>query len=155
MTGSELALTDADPARLINKTISPGVRAKQSNMPFVQRENISHFVRACQMPPFSLPDHDIFLTDDLYEAKDPAQVLQCIVAFSRRANAVNPSAIARAIGARNQATFVSPQPSGTNLAKGLNPGNDHRRVVPVSNGSQPLGPLDLPRSGDHFSLEQS
>ncbi len=65
------------------------------------------------MPPFSLPDHDIFLTDDLYEAKDPAQVLQCIVAFSRRAHAVNPSAILRAIGARSRASFVSPQLSGT------------------------------------------
>lgn len=82
-------------------------------MPFVQRENISLFVRACQMPPLSLPDHDIFLTDDLYDAKDPAQVLQCIVAFSRRANAVNPSAIARAIGARDRASLVSPQVTGT------------------------------------------
>jgi transgelin len=83
-------------------------------MPFVQRENISHFVRACQMPPLSLPDHDIFLTDDLYDAKDPAQVLQCIVAFSRRANAVNPADVPRAIGAKSKASFVSPQLSGTN-----------------------------------------
>lgn len=82
-------------------------------MPFVQRENISHFVRACQTPPLGLPDHDIFLTDDLYEAKDPAQVLQCIVAFSRRANAVNPSAFPRIIGAKSKANFVSPQLSGT------------------------------------------
>jgi transgelin len=83
-------------------------------MPFVQRENISHFVRACQMPPLSLPDHDIFLTDDLYEAKDPAQVIQCIAAFSRRANAVNPSAFPRPIGAKSRTNVVSPQPSGTN-----------------------------------------
>jgi transgelin len=82
-------------------------------MPFVQRENISHFVRACQMPPLSLPDHDIFLTDDLYESKDPAQVLQCIVAFSRRANAVNPLAIPRAIGAKSKSSLISPQLSGT------------------------------------------
>jgi transgelin len=65
------------------------------------------------MPPLSLPDHDIFLTDDLYDAKDPAQVLQCIVAFSRRANAVNPADIRRAIGAKSKASFVSPQLSGT------------------------------------------
>jgi transgelin len=110
---SATAETAADDARLINIAVSPGVRAKQSNMPFVQRENISHFVRACQMPPFSLPDHDIFLTDDLYEAKDRAQVLQCIVAFSRRANAVNPSAFPRSIGARSKANIVSPQLSGT------------------------------------------
>lgn len=72
-------------------------------MPFVQRENISHFVRACQLSPLNLPDHDIFLTDDLYEAKDPAQVLQCITAFSRRANAVNSTAIPRAIGRETKA----------------------------------------------------
>jgi transgelin len=66
------------------------------------------------MPPLSLPDHDIFLTDDLYDAKDPAQVLQCIVAFSRRANAVNPADVPRAIGAKSKASFVSPQLSGTN-----------------------------------------
>ena len=105
--------TYADDARLINKAVSPGVKAKTSNMPFVQRENISHFVRACQMPPLSLPDHDIFLTDDLYEARDPAQVLQCIVAFSRRANAVNPSAVPRSIGARSKTIVISPQLSGT------------------------------------------
>jgi transgelin len=63
-----------------------------------------------------LPDHDIFLTDDLYEAKDPAQVLQCIVAFSRRANAVNPLAFSRAIGAKSKASFVSPQLSGASQA---------------------------------------
>lgn len=66
------------------------------------------------MPPLGLPDHDIFLTDDLYESKDPAQVLQCIVAFSRRANAVNPLAFPRAIGAKSKGSFVSPQLSGTN-----------------------------------------
>jgi transgelin len=110
---SNASARDADGVRLVNKAALPGVRAKQSNMPFVQRENISHFVRACQMPPLSLPDHDIFLTDDLYDAKDPAQVLQCIVAFSRRANAVNPSDIPRAIGAKSKASFVTPQLSGT------------------------------------------
>lgn len=98
--------------RLVNKAVSPGVKAKQSKMPFVQRENISHFVRACQMPPLGLPDHDIFLTDDLYEAKDPAQVLQCIVAFSRRARAVNPSAFPKTIGARSKTNVVSPQLTG-------------------------------------------
>ncbi|KAJ5125456.1 hypothetical protein N7526_007633 [Penicillium atrosanguineum] len=77
--------------KLVNMAVSPGVRYKQSSMPFVQMENISHFLRACQMPPLSLPPHDVFLTVDLYEAKDPAQVLQCLAAFSRRANALQPS----------------------------------------------------------------
>ena len=83
-------------------------------MPFVQMENISHFLRACQMPPLNLPPHDVFLTVDLYEAKDPAQVLQCIGAFSRRANAINPSAFPRAIGAKSKGATMSPQLSGSN-----------------------------------------
>jgi hypothetical protein len=83
-------------------------------MPFVQMENISHFLRACQMPPLNLPPHDVFLTVDLYEAKDPAQVLQCIGAFSRRANAINPSAFPRAIGAKSNGAAMSPQLSGSN-----------------------------------------
>jgi hypothetical protein len=83
-------------------------------MPFVQMENISHFLRACQMPPLNLPPHDVFLTVDLYEAKDPAQVLQCIGAFSRRANAINPSAFPRAIGGKSKGGAMSPQLSGSN-----------------------------------------
>ena len=83
-------------------------------MPFVQMENISHFLRACQTPPLSLPPHDVFLTVDLYEAKDPAQVLQCIGAFSRRANAINPSAFPRAIGAKSKGGAMYPQHSGPN-----------------------------------------
>lgn len=71
-------------------------------MPFVQRENISHFLRACEMPPFNMPSHDRFLTVDLYDGKDPAQVLQCIQAFSRAANTVNPSQFPYVIGPRGQ-----------------------------------------------------
>lgn len=82
-------------------------------MPFVQMENISHFLRACQMPPLGLPDHDVFQTVDLYESKDPAQVLQCIAAFSRRANAVQPSNFPRAIGAQNKGGYVSPHLTGS------------------------------------------
>jgi len=76
-------------------------------------ENISHFLRACQMPPLSLPDHDVFLTVDLYESKDPAQVLQCIGAFSRRANAINPAAFPITIGTKTKALAISPQISGS------------------------------------------
>lgn len=66
------------------------------------------------MPPLNLPPHDVFLTVDLYEAKDPAQVLQCIGAFSRRANAINPTAFPRAIGAKSKGAAMSPQLSGSN-----------------------------------------
>ncbi|KAF2874511.1 hypothetical protein BDV95DRAFT_566328 [Massariosphaeria phaeospora] len=85
--------------RLINLAVpNPGVRFKKSPMPFIQMENISHFLRACEQPPLNMQSHDRFLTVDLYEAKDPAQVLQCLTAFSRVAHAVNPSSIPTTIG---------------------------------------------------------
>ncbi|KAL9108405.1 MAG: hypothetical protein Q9227_006866 [Pyrenula ochraceoflavens] len=98
--------------KLVNMAVSPGVKYKQSAMPFVQMENISHFLRACQVPPISLPPHDVFLTVDLYEAKDPAQVLQCIGAFSRRANALQPTRFPTTIGAKSRGGIMSPQMTG-------------------------------------------
>lgn len=79
-------------------------------MPFVQMENISHFLRACKAPPLNLQEHDMFLTVDLYESKDPAQVLQCLGAFSRAASLAKPSAFPTAIGARPSG--LSPQRTG-------------------------------------------
>ncbi|GAP89711.1 putative calponin-like protein [Rosellinia necatrix] len=98
--------------KLANLVIDPpGVKFKQSAMPFVQMENISHFLRACQSPPLSLEEHDIFLTVDLYEQKDPAQVLQCIGAFSRAAHAINPSTFPSPIGPKSRGR-LSPQDTG-------------------------------------------
>ncbi|KAI8627348.1 hypothetical protein F5Y19DRAFT_176229 [Xylariaceae sp. FL1651] len=99
--------------KLVNlATGPPGVRFKQSAMPFVQMENISHFLRACQSPPLNLQEHDMFLTVDLYEQKDPAQVLQCLGAFSRAAHSVNPSAFPSAIGSKARGGVLSPQGTG-------------------------------------------
>ncbi|KIW86651.1 uncharacterized protein Z519_12776 [Cladophialophora bantiana CBS 173.52] len=98
--------------KLVNLAVSPGIKYKQSNMPFVQMENISHFLRACEIPPLSLPSHDRFLTVDLYDSKDPAQVLQCIAAFSRRANQLNPSAFPATLGAKSKSA-MSPQGTGS------------------------------------------
>lgn len=99
--------------RLVNLAVAPpAVKYRESRMPFVQMENISHFLRACQSPPLGLPPHDVFLTVDLYEAKDPAQVLQCLGAFSRRAHAVQPGKFPRAIG-KGKADTLSPQISGS------------------------------------------
>jgi hypothetical protein len=81
-------------------------------MPFIQMENISHFLRACEMPPLNMPAHDRFLTVDLYESKDPAQVLQCITAFSRVANSVNPSAFPTSIGPKRGGGVLSPSTTG-------------------------------------------
>ncbi|KAG6260836.1 hypothetical protein E4U49_004466 [Claviceps purpurea] len=102
--------------KLINLAAPPpGVKFKQSAMPFVQMENISHFLRACQSSPFNLHPHDTFLTVDLYEQKDPAQVLQCLSAFSRVAHEANPSRYPEPIGPKNRAATggaLSPQVSG-------------------------------------------
>lgn len=82
-------------------------------MPFVQMENISLFLHACQTAPLSLPPHDVFLTVDLYEAKDPAQVLQCLAAFSRRANALAPGKFPRTVGPQSKRGVVSPNITGS------------------------------------------
>lgn len=82
-------------------------------MPFVQMENISLFLHACQTAPLNLPPHDVFLTVDLYEAKDPAQVLQCLAAFSRRANALEPGKFPRTVGPQSKRGVVSPNVTGS------------------------------------------
>ncbi|UKZ80670.1 hypothetical protein TrVFT333_008433 [Trichoderma virens FT-333] len=105
--------------KLINLVApSPGIKFKKSAMPFVQMENISHFLRACQAPPLNLHQHDTFLTVDLFEQKDPAQVLQCIGAFSRAANAANPKNFPNPIGPKTGKlgvtdTNVRPTSSGS------------------------------------------
>ncbi|KAJ5168117.1 uncharacterized protein N7482_003711 [Penicillium canariense] len=99
--------------KLVNLAVPPGVKYKQSTMPFVQMENISHFLRACQLAPLNLPPHDVFLTVDLYESKDPAQVLQCIAAFSRRANALEPGKFPRPVGPQSKRAVVSPNATGS------------------------------------------
>lgn len=105
----------------------PPLRYKQSSMPFIQMENISHYLKACQSPPLNLPPHDLFSTVDLYEAKDPAQVVQCIGAFSRRANALQPNRFPNIIGAKSKG-ILTPQGTGTSNGVG--------RSRAESNGSE-------------------
>jgi hypothetical protein len=81
-------------------------------------ENISHFLRACESPPLNLPAHDRFLTVDLYEAKDPTQVLQCITAFSRVSNQLLPHKFPTAIGPPKRAGAMSPAHTGPSGAGG-------------------------------------
>ncbi|KAI9709244.1 MAG: hypothetical protein M1820_003364 [Bogoriella megaspora] len=102
---------------------NPGIKFKKSAMPFMQMENISHFLRACEVPPLGLPSHDRFLTVDLYEAKDPAQVLQCLSAFSRAANRINPSYFPTTIGGKSSGTI---SPNKTGPANGAYGANDFR-----------------------------
>lgn len=124
-------------------------------MPFVQMENISHFLRACQSPPLNLHEHDIFLTVDLYEQKDPAQVLQCLGAFSRAANSTNPRRFPDAIGpkssrAGNMSPHATPStPSQGNRGRGTSVnsntssayggGASHRSLLPSRTGESASG----------------
>lgn len=101
-------------------------------MPFIQRENIALFLSTCEKPPLSLPAHDRFLTVDLYDGKDPAQVLQGIAAFSRAANRVEPSKFPSPIGAKSRGGVVSPQVTGQYIGTGYNRG---REVSAASNAS--------------------
>ncbi|KAI9671981.1 MAG: hypothetical protein M1817_002287 [Caeruleum heppii] len=119
--------------KLINLAVQPGVKYKSSSMPFVQMENISHFLRACQQPPLNLQPHDVFLTVDLYERKDPTQVIQCIGAFSRRASTLQPAAFKRSIGPQSRAAaasplrgsnYTSPTSTSSSRARGLSRGSE-------------------------------
>lgn len=130
-----LVLTLITTYRLVNLAVSPGVRFKQSAMPFVQMENISHFLRACQSPPLNLRQHDTFLTVDLFEQKDPAQVLQCLGAFSRAANAANPTNFPSFIGPKIHPGALSPQDSGYTVPAGVR----NRGASVTSNNSSGYG----------------
>lgn len=131
--------------RLANLILAPpGIKYKASSMPFTQRENISHFLTACERAPLNLHSHDRFLTVDLYDAKDPAQVLQCITAFSRAANAVNPSRFTRVIGPRQgsassptRRTFTGDR-GGAGHARGLSDASHGSATG--TNGRQTLSP---------------
>ncbi|KAI8962387.1 hypothetical protein F5Y11DRAFT_322857 [Daldinia sp. FL1419] len=121
--------------KLVNLAVGPpGVKFKQSSMPFIQMENISHFLRACQSPPLNLQDHDVFLTVDLYERKDPAQVLQCLGAFSRAAHSVNPSVFPTPIGLKAKVSTMTMSPQSTGPTTPRNRGMSN-----VSNNSSTYG----------------
>jgi len=128
-------------------------------MPFVQMENISLFLEACRKPPFGLQEHDIFLTVDLYESKDPAQVLQCLGAFSRAANRIAPSKFPNPIGAKMGKSFMSPQNTGAAapMVGGGSYGNRGRGVSSASNSStfdptaRPVSSLTPTRTGESNS----
>lgn len=133
-----------------------GVRYKQSSMPFVQMENISHFLRACQSSPLNLQPHDLFQTVDLYEAKDPAQVLQCIGAFSRRAHAVQPAIFGRAIGVQSKG-YMSPQVTGGNIGpnysreRGISSAGTASFVTPNRASAGSISPVRSPKLDESTS----
>lgn len=135
--------------KLVNLVAQPGIRYKTSTMPFVQMENISNFLRACEMPPLSLPSHDRFLTVDLYDQKDPAQVLQCLAAFSRRVNAIDPAAFPTTIGAKGSKVAMSPSTTGPRSPSPTKPSAYTVNISskPTSSFGSPVGANTLNRGG--------
>lgn len=147
-------LTKRSQLRLVNLALPPpGVKFKTSSMPFVQMENISHFLRACKSPPLNLQEHDMFLTVDLYEAKDPAQVIQCLGAFSRAASLAKPSVFPSAIGSRP--TGLSPQRTGAPGTLSPTPSNGPRPRGMSNSSNASSGyvrpPLSASKTGDSGS----
>lgn len=63
--------------RALNK-IKPGTikTIYTGTLPFKQMENIAHYIQACKT--LGMKENTLFQTVDLYDAKDPAQVLNNI-----------------------------------------------------------------------------
>lgn len=104
-------------------------------MPFIQMENIAQFLRACESPPLSMPAHDRFLTVDLYEGKDPAQVLQCLGAFSRIANQLYPNKFRTTIGPKRGGGISPTRTGDANSGAGFNRSRGLSSASPVGNSS--------------------
>ena len=77
---------------------NPCSKYKSSKMPFVQMENISFFLKTCEL--IGISHDEIFQTIDLYERKDPYQIIITLISFSRRANEINSTKFPNVIGPR-------------------------------------------------------
>lgn len=82
--------------KLLEIPNNPCSKYKSSKMPFVQMENISFFLKACELS--GIPHEEIFQTIDLYERKDPYQIIITLISFSRRANEINSTNFPNVIG---------------------------------------------------------
>lgn len=84
---------------------SPTAKYRNSRMPFVQMENIMFFLKLCEMVGVS---HDeMFQTVDIYERKDPYQVVVTLMALSRLAYTTKPDIFKTVIGPK--AVKIKPQ----------------------------------------------
>lgn len=75
---------------------NPTSKYKSSRMPFIQMENILFFLQVCKM--VGVEHDEIFQTIDLFENKDPYQVVVTLMAFSREANKLSPDKFPLLIG---------------------------------------------------------
>jgi hypothetical protein len=72
--------------KLLNKILPPdqAVKFNDSKLPFKQMENINRFLDGAQRI-IQCPANDLFQTVDLYEQKNPTQVLTALFSFARYA----------------------------------------------------------------------
>ncbi|KAF8456453.1 hypothetical protein BDZ91DRAFT_777725 [Kalaharituber pfeilii] len=101
---------------------APQLKPKPSPMPFVQMEQIAAFINVVSKPPVDLPTHDLFLTVDLFEKKDPAQVVQCLTAFSRIAHKICPEKFPMVVGGK-KGGMLSPTLTAASGRRDLNSGS--------------------------------
>lgn len=88
---------------------SPTRKAKKSSMPFRQMENVMFFLQLCDK--IGMAHDEIFQTIDLFEGKDPYQVVVTLMAFSRKANEMQPDRFPQIIGPRLSRTKTpAPKP---------------------------------------------
>ena len=112
----------------------------QSTMPFKQMENISHYVEACTH--LGVPAQDLFMTVDLWEAKDMRAVVRNIHSLGRVAQTIDTFGgphLGAKLAAKNERHFSEAQLAEaramparwTNLGKTL--------PAPTAAGSSPGG----------------
>lgn len=132
----KVPLTDIILHRLAERAIGKSLKYKVNPANIhLARENVSIFLAACTNDPINLHSHDTFLTVDLVESRDLAQVLQCLGAFSRAAHRIQPSAFPIQIGGKARGGVVSPQRTGTSGAGGASLGGRPRGTSNTSNTS--------------------
>jgi hypothetical protein len=81
---------------LLSIPTNPTTKFKNSKIPFIQMENISFFLSLCEL--IDLPHDEIFQTVDLFESKDPYQVIVTLMSFSRIANSIDSTSFPKVIG---------------------------------------------------------
>ncbi|KAK2935991.1 hypothetical protein FoTM2_003934 [Fusarium oxysporum f. sp. vasinfectum] len=112
-------------------------------------EGLKDGVALCKLANLALPPPGVRFKQSAMPFKDPAQVLQCIGAFSRAAHAANPQNFPTSIGPKNRPETVTPQGTGSRTPTGTR----DRGASVTSNKSPAFGrSAALPhRTGDSGS----
>ncbi|KAK6887927.1 Transgelin [Candida tropicalis] len=82
--------------QLIPISNNPTLKFKNSKMAFMQMENISFYLKLCEL--IKLPHDEIFQTVDLFENKDPYQICITLMSFSRIAHDLDNEVFFKVIG---------------------------------------------------------